>query len=474
MNELNILSEAFEKIKYYLQDNSDNTKPVVKFKLPAELNEIFDVGVKQTRVSEQEFLGLLDKYLEYSVRTGNKQFLNQLYSGFNFPAFIGEVFTILANTSMYTYEVAPVATMIEMEMIRLMNSYTGYTNGDGIFVSGGSNANLVAMFSARNKVLPEGRFIGYDRNIKLKVFVNEQAHYSFETASNVLGIGAKNVIKVKADKNGRLIPVELEREISNSIDRGEKPFFVAATCATTLMGAYDPIEEMAEICKRHDVWLHADGSFGGSIILSDKHRHLMKGIEKTDSFAWNPHKLMNIPLICSVLLVKKRGVLQHNITDVNTDYIFHDIDMIEDLGKRSIQCGRKVDAVKLWFAWKYFGLEGYRKRIDNLIEMAKYAENKVKKNPRLELIVPHQSFSVCFRYIPGTETDLNKFNLELRESLRKGGKTIVNYGYIGETLTIRLITANGELEESDIDLFFKHIIEEAHKLEKNTVLNYAY
>lgn len=473
MNELNILSEAFEKIKYYLQDNSNNTKPVVKFKSPAELNKIIDFPVKQIRISEQEFLELLDKYLEYSVRTGNKQFLNQLYSGFNFPAFIGEVFTILANTSMYTYEVAPVATMIETEMIRLMNSYTGYANGDGIFVSGGSNANLVAMFSARNKVLPEGRFIGYDRHLKLKAFVNEQAHYSFETAANVLGIGAKNVIKVKADKNGRLIAAELEREISNSIDRGEKPFFVAATCATTLMGAYDPIEEMAEICKKYDVWLHADGSFGGSIILSDKYRHLMKGIEKTDSFAWNPHKLMNIPLICSVLLVKKRGVLQQNITDINTDYIFHDIDMIEDLGEKSIQCGRKVDAVKLWFAWKYFGLEGYRKRIDNLIEMAKYAENEVKKNPRLELIVPRQSFAVCFRYIPGTETDLNKFNLELRESLRKGGKTIVNYGYIGETLTIRLITANGELEKSDIDLFFKRIIEEAHELEKNTVLNYA-
>jgi len=182
---------------------------------------------------------------------------------------------------------------------------------------------------------------------------------------------------------------------------------------------------------------------------------------------------MNIPLICSVLLVKKRGVLQQNITDINTDYIFHDIDMIEDLGKKSIQCGRKVDAVKLWFAWKYFGLEGYRKRIDNLIEMAKYAENKVKNHSRLELIVLRQSFTVCFRYIPGTETDLNKFNLELRESLRKSGKTIVNYGYIGDTLTIRLVTANGELEKSDIDLFFKHIIEEAHKLEKNTVLNYA-
>ncbi|KKM24841.1 hypothetical protein LCGC14_1601080 [marine sediment metagenome] len=367
MNEQNILSEAFEKIKIYLQNNSDNTKPVVKFKSPAELHKVIDFTVKQSQVSEKEFLELLDMYLEYSVRTGNKQFLNQLYSGFNFPAFIGEVFTSLANTSMYTYEVAPVATTIETEMIRLMNSYTGYADGDGIFVSGGSNGNLVAMFSARNKVLPEGRFIGYDRNLKLKAFVNEQAHYSFETAANVLGIGAKNVIKVKADKNGRLIPAELEREINDSINRGEKPFFAAATCATTLLGAYDPIEEMSEICNKYDVWLHADGSFGGSIIISDNHRYLMKGIEKTDSFAWNPHKLMNIPLICSVLLVKKGGTLQHNITDINADYIFHDIDTIEDLGKKSIQCGRKVDAVKLWFAWKYFGLEGYRKRIDNMI-----------------------------------------------------------------------------------------------------------
>ncbi len=473
MNEQNILAEAFEKIKIYLQNNSDNTKPVVKFKSPAELHKVIDFPVKQTGVSEQEFLELLDKYLEYSVKTGNKQFLNQLYSGFNFPAFIGEVFTALANTSMYTYEVAPVATTIETEMIRLMNGYTGYAEGDGIFVSGGSNGNLVAMFSARNKVLPEGRFIGYDRNLKLKAFVNEQAHYSFETAANVLGIGARNVIKVKADKNGRLIPAELEREINDSINRGEKPFFAAATCATTLLGAYDPIEEMSEICNNHDLWLHADGSFGGSIILSDNHRYLMKGIEKTDSFAWNPHKLMNIPLICSVLLVKKRGTLQHNITDINADYIFHDIDTIEDLGKKSIQCGRKVDAVKLWFAWKYFGLEGYQKRIDNIIEMAKYAEIKIKENPQLELIVPRQSFAVCFRFIPDTETDINKFNLELRESLRKNGKSIVNYGYIGDILAIRLITANGELEKSDIDLFFKRIIDEALKLEKNIVLNYV-
>lgn len=469
MKEIKILSGAFEKIKTYIADSQDNSKPVVKFRNPAQLKESINFTIENKGVSENEFLELLDKYLEYSVRTGNKQFLNQLYSGFNFPAFIGEVFTILANTSMYTYEVAPVATTIETEMISLMNSYAGYTHGDGIFVSGGSNANLVAMFSARNRILPESRFEGYDRNQKLVAFVNEQAHYSFETAANVLGIGAKNVIKVKSDKNGKLIPSELESEITNAIERGEKPFFVAATCATTLLGAYDPIDEMAAICKKYNIWLHADGSFGGSIILSDKHRHLMKGIEKTDSFAWNPHKLMNIPLICSALLVRKFGTLQHNITDINTDYIFHEIDAIEDLGKKSIQCGRKVDAVKLWFAWKYFGLEGYQKRIDNLIEMAAYAENLVNEHPKLELLAQRQSFAVCFRYVSADKTDLNTFNLKLRESLRKSGKSIVNYGYIGKTLSIRLITANGELQKSDIDLFFTNLLSEAKILEEQNI-----
>lgn len=473
MNDLKILEASFDKIKDYLHDNANHYQPVVKFAEPDELKQVIDFKIDKQGVSETEFLDLLDKYLDYSVRTGNKQFLNQLYSGFNFPAFIGEVFTVLANTSMYTYEVAPVATLIENEMISLMNSFTGYSVGDGIFVSGGSNANLMAMFSARNRILPESRFEGYNRNEKLKAFVNEHAHYSFETAANVLGIGAKNVIKVKADANGKLISAELEKEIAASMQRGEKPFFVAATCATTLLGAYDPIDEMASICEKYKLWLHADGSFGGSIILSDTHRHLMKGIEKSDSFAWNPHKLMNIPLICSAFLVKERGVLQRNITDINTDYIFHDIEQIEDLGKKSIQCGRRVDAVKLWFAWKYFGLKGYQNRIDNLMEMARYAEAKVNKNPKLELMATRQSFAVCFRYKPDIATDLNTFNLNLREQMRKLGKSLVNYGYQGKNLVIRLVTANGELATSDIDTFFNNLHSEAQKLESIKTMQHA-
>lgn len=469
MNHTDIFEQVNRKILEYIREDNESSIPVVKFKTPAELKKAINFEVEKQGASEIEFLKMIDKYLEYSVRTGNKQFLNQLYSGFNLPAFIGEVITALTNTSMYTYEVAPVATLIEAEMISLMNRYVGYKNGDGIFLSGGSNGNLIAMFSARNRVLPQSRFEGYDRTNKLVAFVNEYAHYSFETAANILGIGSKNVIKVKADKGGKLIPEELGNEIDNALSRGEKPFFVAATCATTLLGSYDPIDEMAEICKKHDIWLHADGAFGGSILLSDKYRHLLKGIEKTDSFAWDPHKLMNIPLICSALLVRKKGILHSNITDINTDYLYHDSDDIEDLGKKSVQCGRKVDAVKLWFAWKYFGLDGYRKRIDDLIELAAYAEDIVRKNQNLELMIDRQSFAICFRYIPKYKSDLNAINLQLRETLRKSGKTLVNYGYIKKALVIRLVTANGELHKSDIDVFFDLLLNEAEKLEKELI-----
>lgn len=467
MTNQRILEQAYRKITDYITENEKDNSEVIQFFPPQELKEKVPIEIEEVGVSEDTFLKLIDMYLTYSVRTGKKQFLNQLYSGFNFPAFLGEVFSALTNTSMYTYEVAPLATLIEVEMIKLLQGFAGYTNGDGIFLTGGSNANLIAMFSARNKVLPESRFEGYDNSQKLVAFINEKAHYSFETASNLLGIGSKNVIKVKTDKNNRMIPKELEREIEEAKARGEKPFFVVATCATTLTGAFDPIDEMATICEKHSIWLHADGAFGGSLIMSEKNKHLFRGIERTDSFTWNPHKLMNIPLICSTILVKERGTLQRNLTDINTDYIFHDIEEIEDLGKKSIQCGRKVDAVKLWFALKYYGLKGYAQRMDNLVLVAKHAEHIVKQHPKMELLAERQSVAVCFRYRPDKELiDLNDFNLQVRENLRKSGKTIVNYGYLGEELTIRLVITNGEITKGDISKFFNYFVEEAEKLEK--------
>lgn len=463
-----ILAKSFQKIEKYISKNKDDTVSTSIYLNPKELKAKLSLSLSKEGTDEDEFLNLLDDYLKFSVRTGKKQFLNQLYSGFNLPAFLGEVFSALTNTSMYTYEVAPVATLIEKEMINFLNTYANYKNGDGIFTTGGSNSNLLAMFSARNRIFPKSRFEGYNGKEHLVAFVNEYAHYSFDTAANLIGIGSNNVVKIKTNKNGNILIDEFEKAILKAVAEGKKPFFAVATCGTTLLGAFDPINEMAELCKKYGIWLHLDGAFGGSLILSKKNAPLFEGVEKTDSFSWNPHKLMNIPLICSVLLVKQRGTLQKNMSDINTDYIFHDKDEIEDLGKKSIQCGRRVDALKLWLALKYYGISGYEKRMNKLIEQAKYAESIVNEHKKLELMAERQSVAICFRYLPTNKNiNLNDFNLKLRENLRKSGKTLVNYGYLNDTLLIRLVITNGEMKSSDVDTFFNYILKEGKKLELN-------
>ncbi len=147
-----ILLKTFDLVKAYYTDHIVNDGPVVEYKEPQKLTDLLQLEINTDGVGYEELFGEIGKYLKYCVHTGNMQFFNQLYAGFNTPAFLGEVFTALTNTSMYTYEVAPAATLVEQELIRKMCKIVGYNDGEGIFLTGGSNANLVAMLSARNKL----------------------------------------------------------------------------------------------------------------------------------------------------------------------------------------------------------------------------------------------------------------------------------------------------------------------------------
>jgi glutamate/tyrosine decarboxylase-like PLP-dependent enzyme len=466
-----VLSETFKIIQDYLESSSNVDGKVNEFMLPEDLKQKFDFELRNNGSNYDDLLDYIRQYLQYSVKTSHNQFLNQLFGGKNLPALLGEFITSLTNTSMYTYEVSPVATIMELEIVRKMNTFTGFNNGDGIFLTGGSNTNLVAMISARNKKFPETKNEGTSHLPKLTAFVSERSHFSFTKAGNAMGIGSKNVIKVKADALGRMDKNELEGAILQSIARGEQPFFIGATCGTTEMGAFDPLEDFVPIANKYDLWLHADGSWGGSAIMSPKYRHLFNGIESCDSFSWNPHKLMNIPLICSVLLVKDKGVLDAAFSTYDTSYIYHDNETSDyDLGPKSLQCGRRVDSLKLWLAWKYYGDEGYIARIEHLFQLAKFAEQYILQHPQLTLMCPTQSLNVNFRFEPKAKTNLDDFNLKVRNNLVQSGKTMVNYCYLNNEVSIRLILLNPDLTEADITKFFEFFITESQLVEKNLTL----
>ena len=454
------LLKTFEIIDEYLKADQRPETPVLEYLSPKELETEMDIEISAEGSSDDELLDYIRGYLKYSVRTGHSQYLNQLFGGRSYPALFGEFITALTNTSLYTYEAAPVATLIERSLIKKMCRYAGFENGEGAFVTGGSNTNLIALLTARNELFPESKEKGTWGMAPMTAFVSDQAHYSFAKAANTMGIGMRNIILVKTDELGRMIPEELDREIIASKEREEQPFFVAATGSTTELGAFDPIEKIGEVARKHKLWYHVDGSWGGSILLSRKHRHMFDGLEKANSFSWNPHKMMNVPLICSAILVNGQGVLLHSLSSNDTDYLFHENDHSSyDLGNASLQCGKRVDVLKLWLSWKHLGDEGYEQRVNHQFDMAQYATDIVKNHPRLELLAPTQSLNINFRFQPETPVDdIDKLNEQIRETMFRDGKSMVNYCHLDNGLSIRLVLTNGSLQKEDIDRFFENFL----------------
>ncbi len=455
-----LLAEALRMIEDYLRGNAGAETPVVDYLEPEALASKLDLGLGSDGVAATELVPLLEDYLRYGVRSGHRQFHNQLWGGFDRAGFLGEVVASLANTSMYTYEVAPVATLMELELISKMLSFLGFTGGEGVFCSGGSNANLIATLGARHRAFPEikDRGAGGDRPV---VLVSDQSHYSYLTAAGMLGIGLDNVVKVASDDRGRMLPEELERQIEASRDRGGSPFLVGATAGTTVLGAFDPLPEVAEVCARHGLWLHVDGAWGGPAILSPRHRHLLDGVEAADSFAWDAHKLMGAPLTCTAFLTRHSGILRQisSTRAGDTEYLFHAGDEESyDLGQRSLQCGRRVDALKLWLMWKHHGDAGFAQRVDRLFELAAFAVAEVERRDHLLLAAPLQSLNVCFRYQPAAvDVDAaaaDRLQVEIRERMRRSGRALVNYATARGRVAIRLVFANPEVTEADLEKFF--------------------
>ena len=456
-----LLNNIHSKVFEYL--NSEQIKPN---KTSEEIKLDLDISVGNSSDFSQIKI-LVDKYLDNSVKTNSPKFYNQLYSGFSFTAYIGELISTITNNSMYTFEMSPVATLIEIELLKKMSELVGYKNGDGTFVPGGSNGNFLAMLAARQYCMPETMSSGLFGSSPMTVFVSKDCHYSMIKSANQLGIGTNNIVKVDVDSSGRMDPKALERSIQVSVRNGSKPFFVGATAGTTVRGCFDPIKEISRVCKKYNIWLHIDASWGGAALLSNQHKKLLDGSSYSDSFTWCPHKAMAQPLTCTAILFKNPKIL-FEINDVEgTEYLFHkENDKQPDLGKRSLQCGRRVEALKLWLTWKYYGDSGYEKNIDHLFDMARYAENKVNQSKILKQISDVSYLNICFQIQPDgiSNSHVGRFTVAVRDELFQNADAMVNYAEIESQTCMRLITVNYDLKREHLDQLFSDIESTAERI----------
>jgi len=411
------------------------------------------------------------QYLTYQPDSAQVDFFKLLYSGRNDPALFGDWITSLSNANMHTYQMSPVATLMEQELIDQWNRLIGFTNdsktGDGIMVSGGSQANLIGMMMARHHACPELKTKG-STSQKLVAFVSDQAHYSGQKAVNVLGIGTDNLIAVASDDQGRLCPAALSEAIELSIKQGHKPFYIGLTAGTTVLGAFDPVPECRAIADKYNIWLHIDGAWGAPILFSPTHKHLLKGCELADSFAWDAHKLMNVPITAAVVPTRHQGMLEQTCGGGGGDYLFHsDENAAYNLGQKSIQCGRRADSLKVWLSWKAIGNKGFSDKIDHLQDIKQSCVNTITASPELHMIGPSPYLNILFQYRPEAalnEEELRALNISICKTMQAQGGAFVDYAkYQGKT-GIRLILANSDTQTSDIERLLSHCIKTGEAL----------
>ncbi len=428
-----------------------------------ELSETIDVSLNQSGASEEQIEQSVLDFIKYSPNVAHPEYFKLLYSGLNKDALLGDWVASLSNVTMHTYQVGPVATLMELELIKQWCQLVGFDAGEGVMVSGGSQANLVGMLLARHKACPEFKTHGFAamNGKQLTAYVSDQSHYSNQRAVNTLGIGADNLTAIASDENGRLVPERLEKAIQDDIANGKQPFFIGLTAGTTVVGAFDPVKPCAEIARKYDLWLHIDGAWGAPVLFSEHHKHLLDNSQLADSFAWDAHKLMNVPVTAAVILVKQSGQLRETIAGGGGDYLFHaDINEQYNLGERSLQCGRRADALKVWLSWKAAGSQGFAEKVDALFELKNHCVELIDREDKLNMIASAGYLNVLFRYESKSldEEQTAALNISITKKMCADGNGYVDYAtYKGRT-GIRLILANQTTGKNDILKFIDEII----------------
>jgi glutamate/tyrosine decarboxylase-like PLP-dependent enzyme len=465
MNEKTLFAHLLKVIEQYRA--TQRSGQFLDYRSPAELSRILDLDRPGKPGDWQEIFHWIDKYLAYSVKTHHPAFVNRMWVGANLPSIVGEIITAITNTSACTFESAPVSTLLEKYMIRQMLDLVGFSNGEGQMTTGSSNANMIAMMVARNLSNDSVKQAGLFGQKKLFAFVGADAHYSMDKAANILGIGTDQLIKVPLNSLGIMEPEKLEAAIDMVRVNGGLPFFVSATAGTTVRGAYDPIEPLLELRDKYGFWLHVDGAWGGAAVLSPTLKEkFLNGLQEADSFTCDFHKMLGASLMCNILLINKRNhTLGTVLSAGDGSYLFRDelANEVEDFGVVSLQCGRRVDSLKWFLDWKFFGREGLGKRVEKYLELSEYAENWVNQSSELEMVVPRTSFNTCFRFRIAEEKS-NNFNLTLRNKLHQDGKSLVGVAYVDGRLVLRFLISNPAAEHADIDSFFGELVKTGRAL----------
>ena len=433
-----------EIVDNFLED--EKTTPISKSIKIKDLYNKIDLSLSEEPSIQAEFKQTLKKLVLSTPKSSSKMFFNQLFGGRHSKAVLGDLLAVMLNNSMATYKISGPQAAVEKEILSKVCELIKYPkSAGGTFPTGGSMSNFMSLIIARDQKSKDIINKGFKQ--KFVAYSSEESHYSVAKNASFSGLGKNNVRYIKCNSFGQLDTISLENQIREDITNDCIPFYINATAGTTVLCAFDNIDEISRICKKYSIWLHVDGAFGGSVIFTDKYKDLVKGVEKSDSFCFNAHKTLGVPLSTSILVVRESKMISDSFKN-NASYLYQTHDIDYNLGYNSFECGRRNNALKFWTMWKSIGTKGICNIINHEFDLADYARSYTIINKDYTLYSFEKSLSICFNY-------KNYDPIDLCTKLYEKNKIMVGFGYFRKQCFIRLVTINGENSKSEILEFFK-------------------
>jgi aromatic-L-amino-acid/L-tryptophan decarboxylase len=360
------------------------------------------------------------------------------------PGILGELLTAALDANAMLWKSCPAATELEQTTVAWVLDWLGLpSTWFGMIVDSASNAVFQAIVAARQSAEPESRDVGPSG--RLVAYVSEQTHSSVEKAAIAAGIGRSNVRHVAVDARFSMNASALVEMIRSDLARNLQPFFVAATIGTTSSAAIDPVADIAAVCRENGLWLHVDGAYGGAFGLLPECRHFLDGVEQADSFVVNPHKLMAVPLDCSLFYVRHPEKVRAAFA-LKADYLKTEVHGNVDYMDYGLALGRRFRALKLWFVMRYFGRERLAANLRRSREMAAWLGDQFSRSAQFELVAPVTMGLVCFRSREGEAAS--------RELMRRINDTrafFVSHTVLNGRFTIRVAVGNIRTTWRDIE-----------------------
>jgi L-2,4-diaminobutyrate decarboxylase len=370
--------------------------------------------------------------LEKQVIADANKYYHPMYMGHqtSAPLPIGiwmESIIAALNQSLAVWEMSPTASMIEHQIVRWLSILAGYDAGSGgTMTSGGTEANFTALLAARNSALPSAWEDGVGADPPVVVY-GEHAHYAVTRAIGQLGLGRKRGISI-ASRDYRINVDLLQSTLDRLRAEGKRVMAVVATAGTTATGSFDDLESVGQMCEAQGIWFHVDGAHGASALLSARPPRALGGLRYTRSLAWDPHKMMLLPLAAGMVLTRNEGDLERAFAQ-QAPYLFHagKSTRIIDQGIRSFQCSRRADVLKLWAVIQRFGSAGLGRLHDHLCNTARLLYEAIQERNDFEALHEPESNILCFRYLGrdgalrANAERVDALNRELRPRYNKKG-----------------------------------------------------